>query len=249
MAFCNSCGNQLTGKERFCAQCGADTSAKPSTAATSVAAAPPTPSVAPPPPPMVAPPVQQMGNGPVQYMAAPGQPPIAVGYPPPAQPTQQKKGMMGTVVAVVIVAALGYYYYTRSHPPTPPVANNPPASQPGTPTPGAPSTPPGNGGGGGGANAALVNQQAFTAQWANQNGMLVLTTAKWTNSSTTNITSAVIQCEQDDANGTDLSQYRVTLNGPTPPNTWSSFSNIQIGAVATNMSKVNCAIVHVKPAS
>jgi hypothetical protein len=188
-----------------------------------------------------------MASGPVQYVAAPGQPPIAVAYPPPAQPTQQKKGMMGTVVVVVIVAAIGYYYYTKTHPPTPPIANNPPASQPGAPS--APSTPPGNGGGGGGANAALVNQQAFTAQWANQNGMLVLTTAKWTNSSTTNISSAVIQCEQDDANGTDLSQYRVTLNGPTPPNTWSSFSNIQIGAVATNLSKVNCAIVHVKPAS
>jgi hypothetical protein len=79
--------------------------------------------------------------------------------------------------------------------------------------------------------------------------MLVLTTAKWSNNSTANITSAVVQCEQDDASGTDLSQYRVTLNGPTAPNTWSSFSNIQIGAVANNMSKVNCSIVHVKPAS
>jgi hypothetical protein len=185
------------------------------------------------------------------YAGAPGQSPMAVAYPPQAQPSQQKKGMMGTVVVVVIVAAIGYYYYTKSHPTTPPVANNPPASQPGTPSapgdPGTPNTPPPAGGGGG--SAALVNQQAFTAQWANQNGMLMLTTAKWTNNSTTNLTSAVIQCEQDDASGTDLSQYRVTLNGPTPPNTWSSYSNIQIGAVATNMSKVNCTIVHVKPAS
>ncbi len=188
-----------------------------------------------------------MAGGPVHYVPPAG---VPVPYPPPpVQPTAQKKGMMGTVVVVLIVAALGYYYYDKNHTPTPGTASNPPVSQPSTPggTPGSnppASTPPPAGGG---QNTALVNQQAFNAQWANQNGMLILTTAKWSNNSTTNITSATVECEQDDANGTDLSQYRVTLNGPTPPNTWSSYSNIQIGAVATNMAKVNCTIVHVKP--
>lgn len=239
MAFCSNCGNQLKGSEKFCAQCGSDISTKPASASGPAASAP----VAAPP---VAPP-------PVQPVAATPYPvgvpvPMAMGVPPPVQPAAQKKGMMGTVVVVLIVAAIGYYYYNKAHSNPTPSASNPPASQPGTPSSPPASTPPGNGGSGGG-NAALVGQQAFTAQWANQSGMLVLTSAKWSNNSTTNLTSAVVQCEQDDTNGTDLSQYRVTLNGPTAPNTWSSYSNIQIGAVANNMAKVNCTIVHVKPAS
>jgi zinc-ribbon domain len=238
MAFCSNCGNKLTGNEKFCAQCGSDVStrsgATTSTAAATAAAAPPLPA-------------QTGFNAPY-----PGAVPVqgGVGQPPPIQPAGQKKGMMGTVVVVVIVAALGYYYYNKSHRTPNPPASQPvaqpsaqPASKPSAP-PASPSTPPGNTNGGG--NAALVNQQSFTAQWENQSGMLVLTTAKWSNNSTTNLASAVVQCEQDDNSGTDLSQYRITLTGPTAPNTWSSYTNIHIGAVATNMTKVNCTIVHVK---
>jgi hypothetical protein len=58
-----------------------------------------------------------------------------------------------------------------------------------------------------------------------------------------------VQCDQDDANGNDLSQYRVTLNGPTNPSATSSYSNIQIGAYIANTAKVNCTVAHVKPAS
>jgi hypothetical protein len=166
--------------------------------------------------------------------------PVAVGVPPPAQPAQ-KKGMMGTVVVVILLAGIGYYYYNKLHAsPTPapsptPAAQNPPAS--GT----------GSGGGNGSGNSALVNQQTFTAHWQDQSGMLVLTTATWVNNSTTNITTATLQCRQFNAAGTDLSEYRVTLNGPTNAGTTSNFSNVSLGATAAGMTKVDCSIIHVKP--
>jgi hypothetical protein len=153
--------------------------------------------------------------------------------------------MLGTVIVIVIVAGLGYYYYSKAHPGAGSPASNPPAASQPAPQPGAPTPPPAGSGG----NAALVNQQAFNAHWQEENGFLVLTTATWANNSGVGLTSAVVQCEQDDANGTDLSQYRVTLNGPTNANTTSSYSNIRIGAFIANTTKVNCTIVHVKPAS
>jgi len=233
MAFCSNCGNALLGSERFCAQCGTDVSAKPSAA--------PNPNAPPPPPPM-----QPVAATPVQY-AVPAQSPRGFAVPPgpPAPVPQKHSGMMGTVVVLAIVAGLGYYYYAKSHPGTNPSAApaTTPASQPAAP---AAPPPPGQGSG---ANAALVNQQAFDAHWQEENGFLVLTTAKWTNNSAVALNSAVVQCEQDNAEGTDLSQYRVTLNGPTAANAWSSYSNIQIGAFIASTAKVNCTVVHVKPAS
>jgi len=216
MAFCSNCGNQLSGNEKFCAQCGQTVSA-------GTAAPAPTPMAMPMPP--TPPLVQPVATAPVAF-AAPPVAPAGVAVPPAAQPAAQKKGMMGTVILVVIVAGLGYYYYNRIHP-KPPAPVPQPAPQPSP-------------------NPALVNQQSFNAQWQNESGMLVLTTAKWNNNSTTDLASATVQCEQYDAIGTDLSQYRVTLNGPTPANTWSSYSNIRIGAIANRMTKVNCSIVHVK---
>jgi hypothetical protein len=150
--------------------------------------------------------------------------------------------MLGTIFVVVIAAAIGYYYYNKAHPGTTPPAATPPASQPGSP-----STPPPSGGGGGG-NAALLQQQQLSAQWQAANGF-ILVNAKWTNSSTVNLSAAVMECDQYDANGTDLSQFRMTLNGPTPPNTWSSYSNVQMGAAANNVSKLVCNLVHVTPSS
>jgi hypothetical protein len=182
-------------------------------------------------------------GAPVQY-GAPPPGAIPVPYPPPPAQPAKKNGMIGTIVVIVIVVGLGYYYYNKMHPT--PQAGNPPASQPSTPSTNPPASTPPPPSSGGGPNAALVNQQSFNAQWQDQSGMLVLTTAKWTNNSTSNLASAVVQCEQYDASGTDLSQYRVTLNGPTQANAVSSYSNIRIGAVANNMAKVNCSVVHVK---
>ena len=153
------------------------------------------------------------------------------------------KSIIGVVLVVLVLVVVGYYINNQPKPPANSPAAGTPASQP---PPSNSPPPPGNGNGGGSGDAAIVNQQTFDAQWQSKNGMLMLTTAKWSNNSATNLASAVVQCEQEDTSGTDLSEYRVTLNGPTPANTWSSYSNISIGAVANNMSKVNCTIVHVK---
>jgi hypothetical protein len=247
MAFCNNCGNQLKGAERFCAQCGADVSAKTSSGSTLSASPAPTPAAAPsgsfaaaaPPPPM-----HPTASAPVVYPQG-GPTPIPVAYVPPqtGAAAQNKNGMLGTVIIVIIAAAIGYYFYNKSHTTTnPPTTTTPPATQPGAPT----NPPPPTGGNGG--NAALAQQQQLDAQWQATGGFIMVT-AKWTNSSTVNLATAVMECDQYDANGTDLSQFRVTLNGPTPANTWSSYSNVQMGAVANGMTKLACKIAHVTPAS
>lgn len=173
-------------------------------------------------PPVAGIPVQPMAAVPVQYAGAA---PISAGIPtaPPAAP-QKRSGMTGTLVVLAAIVGGGYYYYNHGKTPAP--------------TPG-PTPPPST-------DKALVQQQSFNAQWQDENGMLVLTSAKWTNSANVTLSSATVQCEQYNADGTDLSQYRVTLNGPTEGNTTSTYSNIQIGVVASGMSKVNCDVVHVK---
>jgi zinc-ribbon domain len=229
MAFCSNCGNPVTETQKFCAQCGAAVSARISNATAS----------APAPPPNVPPPPVQ----PVVTAATPdpaGTVPVAMTALTSAQ-TSRKKGRLGTVVVILIVAAVAWYYYNRSqHSASAAPANNPPTQ------PAAPSSPPS--GGGGQANAALVKLQTFDAHWQDQSGMLILTTATWTNNSDTNIAAATLQCRQYNAAGTDLSEYRVTLNGPTHAATESTFSNISLGATATGMARVDCTIVHVKPA-
>lgn len=165
---------------------------------------------------------------------------MAVAYPPP-QASSSNKGLLGTIFVVVVVAAIIYYYYNKMHTGTNPPANTPSTSQPGTQTP-----PPS--GGSGGTNAALLKQQQLDAQWQSANGFIMVN-AKWTNSSTVNLASAVMECDQYDASGNDLTQFRMTLNGPTPPSTWSSYSNVQMGAAASNVSKLVCNLVHVTPSS
>ena len=214
-----------------------------------------TPSSPPAPPPAAAPsgsfaaaapppPMHPAASAPVAYPQG-GPTPIPVAYVPPqtGAAAQNKNGMLGTVIIVVIAAAIGYYFYNKSHTTTnPPTTTTPPATQPGAPTNPPPST------GGNSGNAALVQQQQLDAQWQATGGFIMVT-AKWTNSSTVNLATAVMECDQYDANGTDLSQFRVTLNGPTPANTWSSYSNVQMGAVANGMTKLACKIAHVTPTS
>lgn len=263
MKFCSNCGNQLNENAKFCAQCGTVVGSKPSSsseaAVTPVAAATAVPAatasapiaaatVAPPatpyPPPAPPPPAPQPvaathlpPGAPVHYVPA-GQVPIGVPLPPPAQPAN-KNGMLGTIIVIVLVAGIGYYFYSKSHPgPGTPQANNPPSQQ----QPPQQQNPPPSGGG----NAALLQQQQLDAQWQSANGFIVVN-AKWTNSSTVNLASAVMECDQYDTGGTDLSQFRMTLNGPTPPQTWSSYSNMQMGAAANGVNKLVCNLVHVTP--
>ncbi len=154
--------------------------------------------------------------------------------------------MLGTIIIVVLLAGIGYYYYDKTHNTTNTQTNNPPVTQPPS-TNNPPSNPPSGGNGGGSGNAALLQQQSLDAQWQSANGFIVVN-AKWTNSSTTNLASAVMECDQYDNGGTDLSQFRMTLNGPTPPNTWSSYSNVQMGEAANGVNKLVCNLVHVTPA-
>jgi len=261
MAFCSNCGNQLNDNAKFCAQCGTVVVSKPS--GTSVTpAAPPTsaPSVAPaatpvapgpapsaPPsfPPTPPPPAAVI---PVHYVQ-PGQVPMGVPVPPPVQPAQNKNGLVGTIVVLALVAGIGYYYYSKTHPSN--GGSNPPVSSQPQPQPQPQQTPPpspGGGNGGGNPNAALLQAQQLNAEWRTGNGF-VLVDAKWTNTSSTNLASAVMECDQYNATGADLSQYRMTLNGPTPPNTWSSYSNVQMGEAANGVNKLVCNLVHVTPSN
>jgi len=163
-----------------------------------------------------------MAAAPMQYAGAA---PIPAGIPAaPLAAPQKRSGAMGTLLVLAAIVGGGYYYYNHGKAPAP------------TPEPTQPAS----------NDKALVQQQSFNAQWQEENGMLVLTSAKWTNSANVTLSAATVQCEQYNADGTDLSQYRVTLNGPTDPNSASTYSNIQIGAVAGGMSKVNCDVVHVK---
>ena len=217
-AFCSNCGKPLEGSGRFCASCGAE--AMPANAGTYGA---------PGPAPVASlPPAQPIAAAPVQYVP-PAAAAIPAGIPPTPQAAQQKRGgMIGTLLVLAAIVGGGYYYSNHGKAPAPSPA----------PTPGP--TPPASN------DKALVQQQSFNAQWQDESGMLVLTSAKWTNSANVTLSSATVQCEQYNADGTDLSQYRVTLTGPTEGNTTSTYSNIQIGAVASGMSKVNCDVVHVK---
>lgn len=153
--------------------------------------------------------------------------------------------MLGTVVVIILVAGIGYYFYNKSH--TPATRATPAPAPAPAPAPVVQNPPPTNGNQNGGGDAALVSLQAFNANWQDTSGMLMLTTATWANNSNTDITSATLQCRQYNSAGTDLSEYRVALNGPTKAQTSSQFSNIALGATATGMAKVDCSIIHVKP--
>jgi hypothetical protein len=92
-----------------------------------------------------------------------------------------------------------------------------------------------------------VNLQSFSGRWVPTNGTVEVSDGKWSNNSTVNIQSATLECVQYDASGSTLTQMQTTLNGPTPPQTTSSFGPFPMGAIQQNMSKVNCGIVGVNP--
>jgi len=267
MTFCGKCGAQLQGDERFCVACGADVSAQTaSTAAvTSAPATAPAPGTPVPPRPVA--PIQPTGfNGPY---AAPGQIPVVVGMPPPAQP---KRGWMW--VAVIVVVLGGLYYIGKHNPPAPtqqqpapgqqpaPAQPGVPSQQPGVPSqPGVPEQPavypeqqpgvPGQPGGAGqsGDNAALVKMQMFGARWDPVNGNIQISQARWTNNANVIIQSATLECVQFAANGAVLTQRQTTLNGPVQPRGTFYFGPFQMGSIVQNLAKVNCGIVGVTPVS
>jgi hypothetical protein len=135
-------------------------------------------------------------------------------------------------VAIVIVAVLaGSYFYSKK-----------PATA--TATPGTPASP-----GVQGQPVSPVDQQTFVGHWRAIYGYVGVTNASWTNHSAAAMQSATLQCDQYAANGADLSQTRMTLNGPVQPGGTTTFNPFQMGAVNVYMSRVNCVIVAVTPAN
>ena len=263
-AFCSKCGTQLEGNERFCVKCGNDvTAAAPASAPAPVAAAPP-PRVAQPmaPPPVgyAAPPPQGYGAPPPQGYGAPPPPgygapgPIPVMGVPPAAP--QKKNSMMWVVIVIALAAGGWYYYHNQQQQAQAPANNPtlPAPAPTQPagTPPQPATPAQPGGPGpGGPNAALVQAQQWSSQEQPANGYVQVQNGKWVNGSTVSIQTAVLECDQYDANQAVLAQNQTNLTLSNPPlvaGNNATFPAFNAGQVVQGVNTVNCGIVSVTPA-
>ena len=260
MAFCNNCGTQLQGDERFCVKCGHDVKANGATASAVVASVPvaaanapteppqvvaPPPQSYPPPAPQgfAAPPPQGFVAPPLQGYAAPpvypGQPPIIMGAPP----TQSKRH--GMVWVVVIIAVLYGLWYIGTH-------DKKPQPQPQTNPAQQPAQQPGGGTQPGGGNAALAQLQSFTGQVSNANGQVQISNGQWTNNATVAVQSVTLECIQYDGNGSQLAQTQNTLtapNGPLQPQATATFSPFTMGAVAQGTTKANCGVVGAIPAN
>lgn len=251
-AFCSKCGSHVEENERFCPKCGNDVTAAagaPAVAAVPVAPAPVPVAqpMAPPPPVYSAPPPPPQGYPPPQAgYGAPGPIPVAM---PPADGAK-KNNMLWLAIAVA-AAAGGWYYYHK--PPTPPAPTT--QTQPTTPPGGAPpqpATPAQPGGPGpGGPNAALVQQQQWSSQEQPANGSVQVQNGKWVNGSAVAITTAVLECDQYDANQAVLAQNQTNLtlsNPPLTPGGNATFQSFNAGQVVQNVNSVNCGIVAVTPA-
>jgi hypothetical protein len=226
MGFCSHCGAPLEANEHFCVKCGSDVSAQVAQAASAPIAAPQ---------PIAAPPAVPAAAAPT-YVAGPYPPPGAVPAPIPPQAPANSGSPWTKIIIVGALVAAGYYYYN----------NRTPASTPATPgTPAAPATPGAPAAAPPALNAQLAKQQSFAAHWQAVNGFIQISNGAWTNSSIVPIQSATLECDQYATNGTDLAQFRMTLNGPVPAGTVSNFSPFQMGEVALNMNSVTCTIVDV----
>lgn len=228
MAFCKNCGTQLQGDERFCVGCGKDVSANGAaqTAAGGPVKAAGTQGQA---APVVNTPQVQAAAPVAHTVTAPTVATVPVAYAPPGaipimvtMPPQAPAKRGGWIWVLVVVGALvgGYYYLKPGPPPPPPVDTS-----------------------------AVTKQQSFDARWDNVYGFVQISNGKWTNHSTVPIDSATLECDQYNSYGTDLAQMRTTLNGPLQPGATSSYNPFQMGAVATNVNKVTCTVVHVRAGS
>ena len=232
MAFCPKCGTQLAGNEQFCVHCGNDVSATTAAAAPAAVAAVP---------------VAPVQAAPVAYAPAPTAPPAAPYpqyYPPPGQipvmvPPQEVPKHHGAAWWVVIIGGvlfglwyIGTHDQTSQQAPTPPPGGAPPATGP---------------------NAAIIAQQTYTTQWNVVNGDVHLSNQQWANNSQTTIQSADLECDQYDQTGADQAQKHVDLTDQTgaavKPGTTEQFGDLDIGAAVTGLTKVNCGIVGVTPAT
>jgi hypothetical protein len=96
-----------------------------------------------------------------------------------------------------------------------------------------------------------VQQQQWSSQEAPANGYVQVQNGKWTNGSTVAMASAVLECDQYDANQTVLAQNQATLTPNNPPLAAGSYVTLNpfnMGQVVQNVNSVNCGIVAVTPA-
>jgi hypothetical protein len=264
MKFCNHCGAQLTGDERFCASCGADVNA-PAPASSAPA---PVPTPVPIPAPTLAPAaaVQYAAPAVLQPRPAGIADPFAFHAPvapaaPMAEVPHSHSGVHWSWIILAVVIAAGYFYNKQNTPAAPgpapaqgtpagapaqgtPAAPGAPAPQPGDPAQPAAAPPAGNS-----PNAALLQQQSFSGHWQSAYGTITVTNGIWTNHSNVALQSAVLECDQYSATGADLAQWKENLTGPVAAGASANFNPFQMGTANNLMSKVNCAIVDVTPAS
>jgi hypothetical protein len=245
-AFCSKCGTQTTGNERFCVKCGNDL-----TAAAAPVAAAPVAQPAPPPAAYAPPPPQNYGAPPAPGYVAPGPVPV-MGVPPPAEP--KKNNTMWIVIAIAAAAGGWYYYHNQQQTQTQNPPANPPLTAPQPPggAPPQPATPAQPGGPGpGGPNAALVQAQQWSSQENPVNGYVQVQNGNWVNGATVAIQTAVLECDQYDANQAVLAQNQTNLtlsNPPLAPGNNATFNAFNAGQVVQNVSSVNCGIISVTPA-
>jgi hypothetical protein len=256
--FCSKCGTQSDGNERFCVKCGNDlTAAGAPAAAPTPVAAPPPPRVAqpmaPPPTGYAAPPPQGYAAPPPPGYGAPGPIPV-MGVPPQVQP-QKKNSAMWAVIAIVLAGGGWYYYHNQQQqaqaPATNPTLPAPAPTQPvgAPPQPATPAQP--GGPGPGGPNAALVQAQQWSSQENPVNGYVQVQNGKWVNGSTVSIQTAVLECDQYNANQAVLAQNQTNLtlsNPPLVPGNNATFSSFNAGQIVQGVNTVNCGIVSVTPA-
>jgi hypothetical protein len=247
-AFCSKCGTQLAGNERFCVKCGNDVTAA---GGASTAAATPVAQPAPPPAAYAPPPPQNYGAPPAPGYVAPGPVPV-MGVPPPAEP--KKNNTMWIVIAIAAAAGGWYYYHNQQQTQTQNPPANPPLTAPQPPggAPPQPATPAQPGGPGpGGPNAALVQAQQWSSQENPVNGYVQVQNGNWVNGATVAIQTAVLECDQYDANQAVLAQNQTNLtlsNPPLAPGNNATFNAFNAGQVVQNVSSVNCGIISVTPA-
>jgi hypothetical protein len=222
MAFCEQCGAQLAGDERFCEKCGHDLNA--SRAAEGAPIAPIAPVAA---PPAMVPPVAPYP----QFYPAAGQIPVVA--MPQAAPRRH-----GWIWWLIIIAAVLFgLWWIGTH--------DQQSQQPGTAPRPAVAQP-------AGPNAALVKQQVFTSQWRLLNADVQIYNQKWDNQSNVAIKLADLECDQYDQHSSLLAQKHIPLtedkDGELKPGYYETFNDLDIGPVAQGMTSVNCAIVDVTPA-
>ncbi len=223
MAFCGKCGAHTEDDERFCKNCGHELRAAAAPAAAPETAGPVVPSAV--PAPVAPPPLSPAPPSPQVYWTPP---PF-----PMAAPAKRKKIPIAYRVAIFLIGLIALY--SGLH--TLGIITWPNAIVGQLPQPA------------GAANAALVQQQAFTSPWEVSNGDVHLGKPKWTNNANTAIVAADLQCDQIDQSGKDLAQKRVRLEVPNQPSLQSGqtveYTDLDIGQAVPNLSKVNCGIMGV----